>query len=213
MSLHQASLIGRLATLFTLVSMPAAAWAITATGTAQPALTSGQYMSLTMTIDDTKTTFEMTGPDFSWFAFGFDTTTMFGYSLIIEGIDGARTAHERNLQGIGDPGSPQPTQNISIVSTTHYDAVDLTTIVIERLNNTGDPDDPVFSPSMTSLDIIGAYRASSSPASPAPSLNYHGSGGRGFGTISFSVVPEPTSISLALITVAMALLYAQRRDR
>jgi hypothetical protein len=208
---HQASLA--LTTLCTLISMPAVAWAITATGTAQPALPSGQYMSLTMTIDDTKTRFEMTGPDFSWFAFGFDTTTMFGYSLIIEGIDGARTAHERNLQGVGDPGVPQPTQNINIVSTVHHDGVDLTTIVIERLNDTGDPDDPVFSPSMTSLDIIGAYRASSSPASPAPDLNYHGFGGRGFGTMTFSVVPEPTSISLAVITVAMALLYTHRRDR
>jgi hypothetical protein len=203
----------KLATLLILAFMPAMALAMTAFGTAQPSIPSGQYMSLTMTIDDTKTTFEMTGPDFSWFAFGFDTTTMFGYSLIVEGLDDNRTAVEQNLEGVNQPGSPQATQNINIVSTVHHAGVDLTTIVIERLNNTGDPNDPVFSPSMTSLDIIGAYRASSSPASPSPNLNYHGSGGRGFGTITFSVVPEPATMSLTVIVGAMALLFSNRRNR
>ena len=80
-------------------------------------------MELTMTIDDTKTRFELTGPDYSWFAFGFDTTTMMGYSLIVEGLNDSRTAVEQNLVGIGNPGGPQATQNISIIDTIHDDPI------------------------------------------------------------------------------------------
>jgi hypothetical protein len=193
------------APLISLISLPASALAITVQGTGQPYFPSGQIMSLKMTIDDAKTRFEMTGPDFSWFAFGFDTTTMFGYSLIVQGTDGNRTAVEQNLQGVGAPGSPQALQNINIVNTIHDDLNNLTTIVIDRVNNTGDPEDPVFSPNMTQLDIIGAYSSFSNPANPNGTLSYHGSGGRGFGIIQFSVVPEPTAISLAVIAVAIAL--------
>ncbi|MCI0335797.1 MAG: hypothetical protein L0228_21530 [Planctomycetes bacterium] len=204
------SSIAMFATFVALISLPGSAWATTATGTVAPLIPSGQFMSMTMTIDDTKTTFELTGPDFSWFAFGFDTTTMQGYALIVEGTDGARTAVEQNLVAIGNPGSPQATQNISIVDTIHHAAVDLTTIVIERLNSTGDTNDPIFSPSMTSLDIIGAYDSFSSPSSPNPFLSYHGSSGRGFGTITFSIVPEPATASLAALAAAMALVVRRR---
>jgi hypothetical protein len=71
----------------------------------------GQEMALSITIDEHKTTFQLTGPDFSFFAFGFDTTTMFGYSLIVTGTDAIRTVVEQNLQGTGNPGSPQASQN------------------------------------------------------------------------------------------------------
>src|SRR5262245_57074690 len=109
------------APLISLMCLPASALSITVQGTGQPYLTSGQFMSLTMTINDSKTRFELTGPDFSWFAFGFDTNTMFGYALIIEGTDGNRTAVEQNLLGVGAPGVPQDTQNINIVNTIHDD--------------------------------------------------------------------------------------------
>jgi hypothetical protein len=192
------------------LAFTARAQATTAVGTAQPTMPLGQYMSVTMTIDDTKTRFELTGPDFSWFAFGFDTTTMQGYSLIIEGIDANRTAVEQNLVGIGNPGSPQPTQNISIISTVHQQALDRTTIVIERLNDTGNSDDPILSPFISSLDFIAAYNGNSSPANPDPTLSYHGSTGRGFGTIEFTIIPEPAATTLLLTAAGVGALYRRR---
>src|SRR5262245_40841094 len=213
MILRQGWLFSGLATFVVLISMPRSAVATTAFGTAQPAIPSGQFIELNMTISDTTTTFEITGPDFSWFAIGFDTTTMFGYSLIVQGTDAARTVVEQNLQGIGAPGSPQATQNINVLNVIHHSAVDLTTIVIERANNTGDVNDPIFSPGMSSLNIIGAYDSFSSPSSPNPNLAYHGSSGRGFGVIEFTVVPEPSAVSIALVWPAIALLVTARRRR
>jgi hypothetical protein len=210
MKLHQGLLIAVLTALAAVFSLPRVTQALTVSGTVEPGIPSGQFMSLTMTIDDTKTRFEMTGPDFSWFAFGFDTTTMQGYALIIQGTDDNRTAVEQNLVAVGDPGSPQATQNINIISTTHDSGLALTTIVIERLNNTGDINDPIFSPSISSLDIIGAYSSFASPAFPIPNLGYHGSNGRGFGTIEFTAVPEPTAVSLAALGAAMLLLRHRR---
>jgi hypothetical protein len=211
MVLHLKRSAAAFATLIALMCWPASAMAVTVRGTAQPPIPSGQFMSLTMTIDDMKTRFELTGPDFSWFALGFDTNTMFGYALIIEGTDGNRTAVEQNLLGIGAPGTPQATQNINIVNTIHDDPKNLTTIVIDRVNDTGDPNDPVFSPNMTQLDIIGAYSSFSSPARPIGTLSYHGVGGRGVGYIEFAVVPEPSGVSIATVYSAIALLYAARR--
>ena len=208
---HRDSLFAVVATCSLLVGMSATASAATVTGTIEPTIPSGKYMALTMTIDDSKTTFKMTGPDYSWFAFGFDTMTMQGYSLIVEGTDATRTAVEQNLLGIGSPGDPQDMQNINIVSTTHNSASDLTTIIIERPNNTGDPNDPVFSPTMDSLEVIWGLSAFSSPAAPAPILGYHGSDGRGSDTITFAVVPEPTSALLA--SLAATLLLGLRRKR
>jgi hypothetical protein len=200
-----------LAVLLTLALFPSLVQAAPITGEVEITTPLGRYMALKMDINDTTTTFELTGPDFSWFAFGFDTTMMNGYSLIIEGLDGTRTAHERNLITIGNPGVPQATQNISIVSTVHDAANDLTTITLERLNNTGDPNDPNFSTSMTSLDVIWAYRAAASPAAPVPNLNNHGSSGRGTTLITFSAVPEPCSLSLMAMMAAVGL--TSRRSR
>jgi hypothetical protein len=200
-----------LAVLLTLGLFPSLAQAAPITGQVEITTPLGQYMALKMDINDTMTTFELTGPDFSWFAFGFNTTMMNGYSLIIEGLDGTRTAHERNLITIGNPGVPQATQNISIVSTVHDAANDLTTITIQRLNNTGDSNDPNFSTSMTSLDVIWAYRAAASPASPVPNLNNHGANGRGATLITFAAVPEPCGISLLTIMATVGL--TSRRTR
>ena len=131
---------------------------------------------------------------------------MAGHSSIIQGTDGARTAVEQNIIGIGNPGSPQTTQNISIVSTEHLAGLDLTKIVIERLNFTGDINDPYFSPSMTSLNVISGFNSFASPASPSPTLSYHGPGGRGLGVIEFSEVPKPTTAMLAIMGLAAANL-------
>jgi hypothetical protein len=199
------------ATLCALVGIVSNASAAIVEGTVQPAIPSGQFISLSMKIDDAKTTFELTGPDYSWFALGFDTETMFGYSLIVEGTDGNRTVVEQNLQGVGLPGSPQVGQDISIVSTIHDAANDLTTILIERPNNTGDANDAVFSPSMTELDIIGAYDSFSSPSSPNGSLSYHGRDGRGVGTITFAAIPEPTTFWYVALAASLKLLGFERR--
>jgi hypothetical protein len=185
--------------------------AITVTGTVEPNIPSGQHMALTMTIDDTTTTFELTGPDFSWFAFGFNTMTMQGYSLIVEGINDQRMVVEQNLVGRGNPGSPQATQNLVVVDSSHDQANDLSTLVIQRPNNTGDPNDPVFTTSMTSLPIIWGYDSFASPAIPNPDLTYHGFSGRGFATITLAVVPEPAGLLLA--AMAAVVLAAPRRRK
>jgi hypothetical protein len=171
----------------------------------------GQQLNLKMTIDDVKTRFEMTGPDFSFFAFGFDTQSMMGYSVIVEGTDSSRTAYEQNLVAAGDPGSPQVVQNLNLVSTTHDAANNLSTVVLERPNQTGDVNDPVFSTSMTELDVIWAYSAFATPANPQPTLDYHGGGGRGFATIQF--VPEPTTIAMAAILGVLAAAGGRGRRR
>ena len=106
---------------------------------------------------------------------------------------------------------PHATQNIDIVSTTHDELNELTTIIIERANNTGDPEDAVFSPNMGPLEIIGAYDSFSGPGSPSPFLSYHGQNGRGFGVISFSIIPEPTGVLLASMAAAMMVCVHRRR--
>jgi hypothetical protein len=203
----------RLATLVALALLPAVASAITVSGTVEPTTPLGQYMSMKMTVNDNTTTFELTGPDYSWFAFGFDTTTMQGYSIIVEGTDANRTAHERNLLGIGNPGSPQTTQNLNIVSTTHDAANDLSKIIITRANSTGDANDPNFGPSLTPLDVIWAYSSFASPAFPNPTLSFHGSNGRGTTQITFAPVPEPTSFILSGIAAGLALSMRRRRTQ
>jgi DOMON domain/PEP-CTERM motif len=153
----------------------------------------GQFLSLKMTIDDATTRFEMTGPSYSWFAFGFDTTTMMGYAVIVTGIDDLRSVAEQNLVAIGNPGTPQLTQNLDFLDLTQDDGNSLTTLLLERPNDTGDPNDPVFSPNMTSLDLIFAYDSAATLAAPNGSLSNHGHDGRGVATITFEPVPEPAS--------------------
>ena len=206
--LRKAITSAALATICILCSTPAAR-ALQATGHVEPTTPLGQYLGLSMTIDDAKTRFEITGPDFSFFAFAFDTTTMFGYALIVEGTDANRTVVEQNLQGIGQPGSPQAIQNLSLINTIHDAANNLTTVILERPNDTGDPNDPDFSPSMTALALVWAYNSTASPADPQPTLDYHGYGGRGFATITF--IPEPGSVALASCA-AIALARLARKS-
>jgi hypothetical protein len=201
----------RFAALVAIVSFPAIASAKVIRGNSESTSSTGQVMELTMTIDDTKTRFEMTGPDYSWFAFGFDTTTMMGYSFIVEGLDDSRTVVEQNLVGVGNPGGPQAMQNINIVDTIHDGLNDLTTVIVERPNSTGDPNDPAFTTSMTSLPIIWAHDSFATPTTPNPDLTYHGQGGRGFDTITFVEVPEPTALLLAVMAATAVLFTARRR--
>lgn len=204
---------GALVVLVAVACLPRLAVAVVVRGMVEPSTPMGQFMAMTMTIDDDKTTFELTGPDFSWFSFGFDTTTMRGYSLIIEGTGDARDAVERNLIGVGNPGSPQGSQDLDLIDTIHDADNELTTVVLERANDTFDADDPIFSPSMMSLELIWAYDSFASSGSPSPDLSYHGANGRGLVTITFAPVPEPASLALAALGTVVGLTLARRRRR
>jgi hypothetical protein len=202
---HRHSILPTIALLWGLASVADTASAVPITGSMEATSSLGQVLAMTLTITDETTTFELTGPDYSFFAFGFATTTMRGYSLIVEGLDDDRTVVEQNLVGIGNPGTPQSNQNLNVLDVRHDDSSNLTTLVIERASQTGDSDDPNFSTDMTSLDVIWAYAAFATPESPYAFLDYHGSGGRGFATISFSPIPEPAS-GLLVVTGSVLLL-------
>lgn len=184
---------------FAMLGVSAPARAATIAGGMDVLTTNGRRLAMHMTIGEESTTFELSGPDFSWFAFGFDTNTMSGYSLIVTGLDDQRSVVEQNLVTEGDPGMPQDVQNITVVKTVHDQLNDLTTITLVRDNDTGDLEDPVFSTDMTSLDVVWAYSSRSSPEVPHPNVNYHTSDGRGFGRIAFHAVPEPSSAALVAI--------------
>lgn len=171
----------------------------------------GQPLALKMTIDDAKTRFELTGPSFSWFAWGFDTETMQGYSIILEGLDDTRSAVEQNLVGRGNPGSPQAVQDLDFIDATYDSDADLTTVILERLNDTGDENDPVLAPSMTSLALIFAYDSSATVTQPNPNLANHGRSGRGFATITFEPVPEAGTMTLLMLGASIAAAICRRR--
>ena len=191
--------------------LPRDAAAVTAKGTVEFLTPNGQFMALKMTIDDENTIFELTGPDYSWFAFGFDTTKMMGYSLIVQGIDANRTVVEQNLVQRGNPGIPQAVQNIYHFDTYHDEPNNLTRLSILRANDTGDADDPIFFPSMTSLDIIWAYSAVASPEVPVPNMANHGQSGRGFAQIQFTIIPEPTCSTLLVLAALTTAMTARWR--
>jgi hypothetical protein len=100
-----------------------------------------------------------------------------------------------------------------LINTIHDEDNELTTVVLERANDTFDADDPIFSPSMTSLELIWAYDSFASSGSPNPDLSYHGSNGRGLVTITFAPVPEPASLALAALGSVVGLALARRRRR
>lgn len=170
----------------------------------------GHPLEINIAIDPTTTTFELTGPDFSWFAFGFNTQSMMGYALIVEGTDNDRAVVEQNLVFAGDPGTPQTVQNIAVVDLFHHEADDLTTLVITRPNTTGDPEDLDFSTNLAELDIIWAYDQYATRLFPNPAMAYHG-GARGAAVMTFAVIPEPGT--LILISTAALVVASGRRLR
>jgi len=194
-----------------LVGVTGNATAVPVKGSVAVTSPEGQPLALTMTIDDVKTRFEMTGPSFSWFAFGFDTMTMQGYSIIVEGLDDTRSAVEQNLVGRGNPGSPQAIQNLELIDATYDSDADSTTVILERLNDTDDANDPAFSTNMTSLALIFAYDSAATVIQPNPSLANHGRSGRGFATITFEPVPETGTAALILLGTGLSGATWRRR--
>ncbi len=212
MILHRGNTIGlAFVAWMTLTWLASAASAAVATVSLYVTSPEGQHLALKLTMDDLKTRFELTGPSFSWFAFGFDTTTMQGYSIIVEGLNDTRSMVEQNLAGRGDPGSPQTIQNLDFIDVTYDSDTDLTTVIVERENDTGDDEDPVFLTSMRSLPIIFAYDSAASVAFPNPSLRNHGRNGRGFGTIT--LIPEPASAAMLAIGAGLTCATLRRRTR
>jgi hypothetical protein len=209
--LHRKSVVRLFAALWVCGWWVGSATAEPVTGTVGLFSPRGQYMQLTMTIYDTTTRFSLTGPDYSWFAFGFDTTTMIGYTFIVEGTDASRSVVEQNLLGIGDPGLPQDEQNITLVDVLHDMDNDLTTVIVDRPNSTGDPLDPDFSTSMTALSVIWGYDSFSSPTLPNGTLSFHGRDGRGEALIEFSPHPEPGGAVLAALAAAGFSFVRRRR--
>lgn len=210
---HRHSILHTIALLCGLASVADTAPAVPITGSMEATSPLGQLLAMTLTITDETTTFELTGPDYSYFAFGFDTNKMRGYSLIFEGLDDDRTVVEQNLVGIGNPGRPQSNQNLDVLDVRHDESSNLTTLVIERASQTGDSDDPDFSTDMTSLDVIWAYNEDATPENPNGFLGYHGRGGRGFATISFSPIPEPASALLVVTGSLLLLIRSPRSSR
>lgn len=214
MNLQRSDLILRaLLATGVLVALAESASALVVGGLVNATSPEGQPLALKMTIDDVKTRFELTGPSFSWFAWGFDTTTMQGYSIIIEGLDDTLSVVEQNLAGRGDPGEPQVTQNLDFIDA-FYDAdADLTTVILERLNDTGDAEDPVFSPTMTFLDLIFAYDSAATVDAPNALLRNHGRNGRGFAGIAFEPVPEASTAVLFMLGAGLSAARWRHRPR
>jgi hypothetical protein len=207
------SMLCTIAFLFELSAAANIVSAAAMTGSLQTTSSLGQLLSMKLTITDSTTTFELTGPDYSYFAFGFDTTIMRGYSLIVEGLDSNRSVVEQNLLGRGNPGSPQENQNLTIVDVRHDEANNLTTLAVERANQTGDQNDPAFSTNMTSLDVIWAYNSNATPENPNGFLRNHGQSGRGFATIMLTPIPEPTSVMLVTIGCISLIIRRHRSLR
>jgi hypothetical protein len=211
MSLHKLS--AAITFALSLAALPSSVSAEVVKGFIEPVTPLGQYMSLEMTIGETHTLFKMTGPDYSWFGFGFEPNmTMQGYAIIVEGTNAARTAHERNLIGVNQPGDPQASQDIEILDIDHDALHNLSTILLRRANDTGDSLDPEFPPSQNPLPMIWSYGSFGSEDFPEPNLSYHGSNGRGFIDIEFTPIPEPSGIALGSLAVG-SLLLARRRRR
>lgn len=216
MSLHKLS--AAITFALSLAALPSNVSGEVLKGFVEPVTPLGQYLSLEMTIGETHTLFKMTGPDFSWFGFGFDPDvtsppTMQGYSIIVEGLDGIRTAHERNLGGVGNPGDAQPTQNLELLWSSHDAANNLSTVLLRRANDTGDPLDVPFPGNQNPLPIIWSYDASASPDLRVPNLSYHGFDGKGFVDIAFTPIPEPTGLALGSLAVGTLLLANRYRQR
>ncbi len=133
-------------------------------------------VELEITLDDgaEEITFVLRGPDDRWFAWGFGTDGMSGYSLIVE-QDGGVTFHERNLVATGDPGAPQAQQDLSLVSSSSAGGV--TELVLTRALDTGDANDFLFPAGEGTVELIWGRGGSSG----AGTLAYHGPQNKGTG--------------------------------
>jgi hypothetical protein len=199
-----------LAAVGALALFPGAASAVSITGSMEPNLLLGppppDGMGLTLTIDDTITRFEMTGPSDRWFAFAFDTTTMVGYALMVEGHGDERSVEEHDMS-YGDPGPHLEPSSLNIVTLISDVVNGLSTVVVERPSILGEPNRVDFLTSWTNLNVVWAYDSLNFGEPP----DYHGSAGRGFGNVTFTVIPEPATWIILLLGAVVWFMTDRRR--
>ncbi|NNF07598.1 MAG: hypothetical protein HKN21_12620 [Candidatus Eisenbacteria bacterium] len=124
--------------------------------------------------DTDEVTITMVGPADRWFSWGFDTNTMRGYSIITTFSGATPIINEQTLVAIGNPGSPQSSQDLTEVSA-DVNAGEIT-LVLTRPRVTGDAEDFDFADYQSGgdIDMVWAYSGSGSQT-----LVYHQAQARG----------------------------------
>lgn len=168
--------------LVTIPNAEAAVWVGSVTSPSTPTV------EVEVRVDDVASTVEMTfrGPSNRWFAFGFGSATMSGYTIIAEQTGGLNF-YERDMTSIGNPGVIQPQQDLTLVSDTS--AGGTTEFTVTRALNTGDVNDFVFPTSEQVVEVIWARGSFDG----ATSLAYHGGTNRGKDTDMAVTEDVPTS--------------------
>ena len=125
-------------------------------------------------VDDVASTVEMTfrGPSNRWFAFGFGSLSMAGYTIITEQTGGLNF-YERDMVSVGNPGSIQAQQDLTLVS--DDSAGGITEFTVTRPLITGDANDFVFPTSAQVVEVIWARGSGDG----VTTLAYHGNTNRG----------------------------------
>lgn len=179
------------------------------TGLVELSNTSGLEYYMQLDVNSTTTTLTMIGPDDIWLGIGFDVVDMIaGEDVVI--YDGVSLTDRY----YGYPGQPEgqnaqgltPTEDAEGERdwTTVSDTVDsgVRTIVATRANNTGNPNDFVFSPAATSINLVWA-RGNYSGTEFGFELDWHREENRGitmqgltlsqedFAINDFSITPNP----------------------
>jgi hypothetical protein len=135
------------------------------TGMMNFANNSGITYSVQIDVDATTTTLTMIGPDTRWFGVGFGVQSMTsGGDVVI--FDGTSVTDRfygfegqpegQDATGITPTEDREGERDWVTVSNTLDEPTTVRTVVATRLNNTGNPNDYVFSASATSIDLVWA---------------------------------------------------------
>ena len=158
------------------------------TGTVNLSSTAGLAMSIKLDVS-TNVTMTLTGPSDRWFAVGFNASSMAaGTDVVGVHTSGTLTNFDASLSGYSAPVTDAQ-QNWTISSNQVNAGV--RTIIATRALNTGDAADYVFTAGPGSLSLIWARGGS-----PSFSYSYHGGGNRGISNATFSLQPNPPSLSV-----------------
>ncbi|MEM5564429.1 T9SS type A sorting domain-containing protein [Psychroserpens sp. AS72] len=135
------------------------------TGVMSFANNTGTPYTVQIDVDATTTTLTMTGPDLRWFGVGFGVQSMTSGGDVVIFDNTSVTDRYYGFEG-QDPGQDAtgitPTEDRegerdwTTVSNTLDVPSGVRTVVSTRLNNTGNPNDYVFSASATTLELVWA---------------------------------------------------------
>lgn len=183
------------------------------TGLVELSNTSGLEYSMQIDVNSTTTTLTMIGPDDIWLGIGFDVIDMIaGKDVVI--YDGISLTDRY----YGYPGQPEgqnaqgltPTEDAEGERdwTTVSDTVDsgVRTIVATRANNTGHPNDYVFSPTANSINLVWA-RGNYSGTDFGFELDWHREENRGITMQGFTLSQDDFAINDFSITPNPAKTY------